>query len=94
MRNLLRMLIVSTVVSTPAGAVYLNSLNTTGTPVVNGNDITLSTSGTAQLRVTLCSPGVARFWVARNGSFTKNPSFAIDTETWNPVSASINDKGT
>src|SRR5262252_3332103 len=76
----------------PAGAAVIGSVDYASN-AVSGGDVIINTSGAAKLRITVAYPDVARVWVSPNGVFTKDPSYAVNDESWSSVPFTVNDKG-
>ncbi len=94
MRSLLIIIVCVALTAFQTFAADLASFSLSGAPAINGNDVTFSTTGAAKLRVTVCYPGVARLWLDSLGTFIKDSSRTVDTESWSPVSFTVNDQGT
>jgi alpha-glucosidase len=56
---------------------------------VKENEIIISTTGSLKLQVDLVSSDVARIWLAN--TLKKDPSFAVDKESWNRVPYTVDD---
>jgi alpha-glucosidase len=88
----LAVIVLAAVLPRDARAAFINSLNYSSY-ALNGSDVTIHTSGSGALKITVAYPDVARVWVAPSGSFTKDPSYAVDPESWALVPFTVNDKG-
>lgn len=73
------------------GITYLNEYRYQGYREEDGY-IVLETNGAPRIRIDWCQSDAVRIWAAPSGTLQKTPSFAVDSEKWEPAPYEIDDE--